>query len=209
MDKFELNKNYCSFLFMNDGHSVQSSYLSEFIAFIKSKKISSTFSFAYVGHETNLIPHLTLNENILMNFIPHSLTTDKLNQFEEFLSSENNYYLKKLYDKIIDKELLACHSTPETQKLTSLVKALTSDADYLFLENPERYLSENIRILFNKALQVHLKTREISAFFFCNANEELWKPQCSFTVSRNKYFQFQLESINVDETTSTLQKAAS
>jgi hypothetical protein len=144
------------------------------------------------------MPNLSLNENILMNFSPRSLTAEKENQFEDFLAQRSNIYIKKLYDKLADKDIAAHLAAPEMIKLASLIKVLTTDCDYIFLENPEKDLSENIRILFIKALEIHLEEKEINAFFYSSSNEELWNPHCSYAVSRNKYFQFQLESINVD-----------
>ena len=198
MDKFVHDKNYAKFLFLKDPNCEHSSYLSEFISFIKSQKIMSPFVFSYVGDETNLLPALTLNENILMNFSPRSLTTEKDNQFEEFLSHKENYYIKKLYDKLGEREVLASVASPEMKKLTSLIKALTTESEYIFLENPEKDLSENIRILFSKALDIHLEQYEINAFIY-SSNQEMWKSHCSHSVYRNKYFQFQIESITVDK----------
>lgn len=200
MNKFEHDKNYAKFLFRKDPNCDHSSYLSEFMAFIKSQKITSPFTFAYVGDETNLMPNLTLNENILMNFSPRSLTTEKENQFEEYLNLKQNYYIKKLYNKLIDKDLIVHAANPEMKKIASLIKALITDSEYIFLENPEKDLSENIRILFTKALNTHLELNEINAFIY-SSNEELWKPHCSHSVARNKYFQFHIESITVDKTT--------
>lgn len=200
MNKFDHNKNYAKFLFLKDPNCDHSSHLSEFIAFIKSQKISSPFTFAYVGDQTNLMPNLTLNENILMNFSPRSLTTGKENQFEEYLDLKQNSYIKKLYGKLTDKNLIAQSAPLEMRKIASLIKALTADSEYIFLENPEKELSENVRILFTKALNTHLELNEINAFIY-TSNPELWKPHCSHTVSRNNYFQFHIESIIVDKTT--------
>lgn len=200
MNNFEYDKNYAKFLFLKDPNYDHASYLSEFIAFIKSQKIPFPFSFSYVGGETNLMPNLTLNENILMNYSPHSLTTDKEHQFQEFLNLKENYYIKKLYDKLSEKHLAAHLAQPEMKKIASLIKALTTESEYIFLENPEKDLSENIRILFSKALDTHLEKNQINAFIY-SSNSELWVSQCSHSVSRNKYFQFHIESINLDKTT--------
>jgi ABC-type multidrug transport system ATPase subunit len=199
MNKFEHDKNYAKFLFLKDQNCEHSSYLSEFIAFIKSQKITSPFIFSYVGDETNLLPALTLSENILMNFSPQSLTTDKENQFEEFLNHKKNYYIKKLFDKLVERDVLASFATPEMRKLAALIKALSADSEYIFLENPELDLSENIRILFTKALDTYLEQNQINAFIY-SSTPELWKSNCSHTVNRNKYFQFQIESITVNKT---------
>ena len=197
MNAATFEKNYATFLFTKDPEHYRSSWLSEFIAFIKAQHITLPFTFSYVGDETNLVPNLTLLENILMDFSPHSLTNEKLNQFEEFLNQKHNIYVKKLYDKLTERDTPAVLATFEMKKLASLIKALISDSEYLFLENPEKHLNENIRILFHKALEVNLEFKQINAFIYAD-NPEIWKEWCSFTVSRNKHFQFHIESIIVE-----------
>jgi hypothetical protein len=123
-----------------------------------------------------------------------------MNQFEEHLNLRQNYYAKKLYNKLTERDIPAHAATLEMKRLTSLIKVLVSDSEYIFLENPEKDLTENIRILFNKALEIKLEHKQINAFIYTD-HEELWKPQCSFIVSRNKYFQFHIESTIVDEET--------
>lgn len=196
MKETAYTKNYATFLFKKDENTYRSSYLSEFMAFIKAQGIAQPFSFSYVGDETNLVPSLTLNENILMDFSPHSLTNEKIYQFEDFLNLKQNVYIKKLYDKLTERDIEAVNCTPEMKKIASLIKALISETEYIFLENPERNLTENIRILFHKALKSHLEHKEINAFIY-TSNEEAWLSQSSFTVTRNKHFQFHIESIIV------------
>jgi ABC-type multidrug transport system ATPase subunit len=200
MNELKYTKNINSYLFLNDPSCGHSSYLSEFIAFIKSQHSATPVNFSYVGDETNLMPKLTLNQNILMNFSPISLTNEKVKQFEDYLTHNQNAYIKKLYDKLIDRDIVTQNAGPEMKKLTSLIKALITESDYIFLENPENDLSENIRILFNKALETHIQLKNIKTFIYSSTGEESWKPYCMYTVSRNKYFQFHLESIIVDET---------
>ncbi len=190
-------KNYATFLFKADKTQYCSSFLAEFLAFIKSQKISLPFTFSYVGDETNLLPEISLNENIMIDFSTNSLTNEKINQFEEYLNLTQNFYVNKLYEKLTERDVKTSEATPEMKKIASLIKALTRDSEYIFLENPEKDLSENIRILFYKALQTHLENKQINAFIYTQ-NEEMWLPDCAFTVSRNKYFQFHIESTIVD-----------
>jgi ABC-type multidrug transport system ATPase subunit len=200
MEKFLLDQNCVTLLFLENQNGVHSSYLSEFISFIKSQKVTMPFTFSYVGDQTNLMSTLTLNENILLNFTPKSLTTEKENQFEDYLNQKQNIYIKKLYEKLTERDIPTHAAIPEMKKLASLIKALTTESEYLFLENPEKDLSENLRILFTMALETHREHKKINTFYFSQYNEDLWKTHCTHTVSRNKYFQFQLESIIVDKT---------
>ena len=187
------------FLFLDNPYCAQTSYLSIFVSYIKSQKMPGPYSFSYVGESANLLPNLTLNENIFMDFSPNSLTNDKENQFHEFLTLKQNIHIKSLYDHLQEKNILASLAHDEMKKLTTLIKVLINAGQYIFLDKADKDLSDKMRILFKDALNIHLKSKQISTLIYTE-NKTFWLPQITHIVSRNKDFQFHTESIILEST---------
>jgi ABC-type lipoprotein export system ATPase subunit len=180
------------YLFTDHKNEGPYSKLGEFISFLKYNKAMFPYKFSYVGQGDDLIPDLTLNENILMNFSPNSLTTDKENQFQDYLREQPNRYLEELYRKIISPGELTAHSDAQMKKLASLFKSLIYEGQFIFLEEPEKLLEREHLDLFTSALKEQIAREKINVFIFSN-NQALWNKYVDKLVTRKKDYSFKVE----------------
>jgi len=187
-------ENFEIYLFTKQMEQDNFSNLSEFISFLKFNKISHSYKFSYVGRGEGLIPELTLNENILMDFTPNSLTASKDFQFQEFLKEITNKDLEKLYRKILSPHELASNSNTQMKQLTSLIKALLFEGQFIFLEQPEKDLDSDCLELFINALKDHISRHKKNVFIFTN-NLELWLPHSHKHVNREINYQFTINDM--------------
>ncbi len=183
------------YLFTKEMDQDNFSNLSEFISFLKFNRITPSYKFSYVGRGESLIPELSLNENILMDFSPNSLTASKDLQFQEFLKEAPNKELEKLYQKIISPHAQPAHSDTQMKQVTSLIKALVFEGEFIFLEEPENDLDMECLELFISALKDHIIRHKKNVFIFSN-NLKLWLPHSHKHVKREKNYQFTINDIS-------------
>ena len=138
MTKVNFEENFQIYLFTDSGPENNFSKLNEFLSFLKYSRGNLPFKFSYVSRGDGLIPELTLNENILMNFSPNSLTAGREFQFQEFLKEQPNQDLEKLYQKIGVPHELPEQCDAQMRKVSSLIKSLIFEGQFIFLEEPER-----------------------------------------------------------------------
>jgi ABC-type lipoprotein export system ATPase subunit len=193
-NKINFEEFFEIYLFTDPKKEGPYSKLGEFISFLKYNKALFPYKFSYVGQGDDLIPDLTLNENIMMNFSPNSLTTDKENQFQDFLREQPNRYLEELYRKIISPSELTVHSDAQMKKITSLFKSLIYEGQFIFLEEPEKLLDSEHLDLFTKALKEQIEREKINVFIFSN-NQTIWGNHVDKFVTRKKDFSFKIEKI--------------
>ena len=177
------------YLFTNPDEENQFSKLSEFISYLKSSKAQLPYKFSYVGRSETLIPDLTLNENILMDFSPDSLTAAREYQFQDFLSVGPGHYLENLYRKVSLPHELPVHSDSQMKKVSSLIKSFISDGQFIFLEEPEKDLDRETFKIFIDVLKEQIKTKKQNVFIFTN-NLDLWSSHATFMVKRRNDYSF-------------------
>lgn len=134
--------------------------------------------FAYAEAETLMMNHLSLKENVLLDGVMNSLCMSKEFQLKTHLDKEGRPALVKLYSKIGNLESRPNEVSSETRKLTSLLKTLLKPSDYIFLDRPELYLSEENLQIFIEALQEQLEKTE-QTIFIHSLHEEIWIPYAS------------------------------
>lgn len=168
------------------------SRLSEFISFLKFNRVNLPYKFSYVSRGDNLIPELTLNQNILMDFSPNSLTASKEMQFQDFLKEPHNKTLEKLHQKVALPNDLPLHADAQMKKVGSLLKALVCEGQFIFLEEPERDLDSETMGLFIAALKERIRRNKQNVFIF-SLNMNLWLPHVNYHVKRERDYGFSIQ----------------
>jgi ABC-type lipoprotein export system ATPase subunit len=194
MVKVNFEESFEIYLFTDIGHENNFSKLNEFLSFLKFNKVNLPYKFSYVCRSDGLIPEMTLNENILMDFSPDSLTAARGFQFQEFLKEQPNKDLERLYQTLTLPHELPEHSNAQMRKVTSLIKALISEAQFIFLEEPEKDLDEESTQLFIEALKDHIARHKQNVFIYTN-QLNLWKDHGHQLVIREKDYSFSIKSI--------------
>lgn len=189
MVKVNFEENFEIYLFTENENENNFSKLNEFLSFLKFNKVSLPFRFSYVCRSDGLMPELTLNENILMDFSPDSLTTAREFQFQDFLKEQPNRDLEKLYQQIAFPHERPDQSNAQMRKIASLIKALISESQFIFLEEPEKDLDWECSALFISALKDHTARHRQNVFIFSN-QLDLWMNHSHQHVIREQDYSF-------------------
>ena len=198
MRKTNFEESFEIYLFTDTGPENDFSKLNEFLSFLKYNIGNLPYKFSYVSSGDALIPELTLNENILMNFSPNSLTEGRELQFQEFLKEKSNRDLEKLYQKIGVPHELPGQSDAQMKKISALIKSLIFEGQFIFLETPEKDLDEECFTLFIQSLKDHIARHKQNVFIF-SEDLNLWMPHVHKQVKRENNYQFSAEKINFNE----------
>lgn len=195
MKRANFEENFEIYLFTENGLEDKFSKLNEFLSYLKYNKVNLPYKFSYVGRGDGLIPELTLNENILMDFSADSLTAAREFQFQEFLKEESNRDLEKLYQKLAYPHELPSHADAQMRKITSLIKSLIFEGQFIFLEEPEKDLEPESISLFISAMKDQIARKKQNVFIF-STHLNLWMPHVHTHVKREKNYSFTTEKIS-------------
>ncbi len=149
--KNQINKSDI-LLFKNEENRYGHSQLKNFLSFLSSNGVKRPYRFAYIESEGPLISNMSLRENIHLDSVPLSLSNTKEMELKNLLSKIGNDDLLNLFAKIDDLEKKVSEVSDQTRKLAALIKGLIQEADFLFLESPEKHLSDDHLRLFVNAL---------------------------------------------------------
>ena len=189
MTKINFEENFEIYLFTYEHLELGPSKLNEFLAFLKYHKVPQPFKFSFVSKVASLIPEMTLNQNILIDFSPNSLTESKEIQFQEFLKDPKNHALEELYNTIALPHEMPSQSNAQMKKICSLIKSLLYEGQFLFIEEPENDLGPETLKLFMAALREHAKQRQMNIFIY-SKDLSLWTPLSHKIVERKKDYTF-------------------
>ena len=189
MTKINFEENFEIYLFTYEHLDFGPSKLNEFLSFLKYHRVPQPFKFSFVSRVASLIPEMTLNQNILIDFSPNSLTESKEIQFQEFLKDPKNRALEELYHTIALPHEMPSQSNAQMKKVCSLLKSLLYEGQFLFFEEPEVDLSPETLKLFTAALQEQSKDRQMNIFVY-SKNLSLWTPLSHKIVERKKDYSF-------------------
>ena len=195
MTKLNFEETFEIYLFTETGPENNFSKLNEFISFLKFSKASNPYKFSYVSRGNGLIPEMTLNENILMDFSPNSLTAGREFQFQEFLKDQPNKDLEKLYQKIETPHELPANADAQMKKISSLIKSLIFEGQFIFLEEPEKDMSDECLSLFISCLKDHIARHKQNVFIFSH-HLNLWMPHVHQHVRREVDHSFSTNKIS-------------
>jgi len=149
--------------------------LKHFLKYLKIKKVPAPIRFSFIDEKGPLIPTLSLRDNISLESIPSTVSSDKEFTLEDYLERRGNDSLTKLYNNIRLLEDFPCDVDSQTLKIASLIKGLLQDGQYLLLENPERFLNKENRQLFIDALIYQLKQRR-QTLLLESSTPDIWAP---------------------------------
>lgn len=149
--------------------------LKRFLTYLKVNKVPGPIRFAFIDEKGPLIPTLSLRDNISLESIPSTVSSDKEFTLEDYLDRRGNRALTKLYNNIKLVEDLPSDVDSQTLKIASLIKGLLQDGQYLFLENPERFLDKENLQLFIDALLFQLQERE-QTLLLKSSTPSVWDP---------------------------------
>lgn len=195
MSKIDFEENFEIYLFKYDTLDLGPSKLNEFLSFLKFHKVSLPFKFSFVSKEASLIPEMTLNENILIDFSPNSLTESKEVQFQEFLKDPKHRALEELYHTIALPHEMPGQSDAQMKKVCSLIKSLLYEGQFVFFEEPEIDLGPETLKLFTAALREHAKNCQMNIFIY-SKDLPLWTPQTHKIVERKKDYSFHVTPVS-------------
>lgn len=194
MSKINFEEYFEIYLF-NYPHTTEcSTKLGEFLSFLKFHKAALPYKFSFVSSEASLIPEMSLNQNLLIDFSPNSLTESKEVQFQDFLKLPENSALESLYKTIELPHMLPGQSDAQMKKVCSLIKSLLCEGQFIFLEEPELDLEPSTLKLFIDALKNHVEQRQVNVFIY-SQNLPMWMSHSHKMVERMKDFTFQVSPV--------------
>ena len=201
------------FLFEQASELAPQNALKEFIYFLKFKGVKGIIDFSYSNGKGSLHQNLTIKENLILDAVPTSLIKDGENNLKEFLGQLNNSYVVLLIEKLGPLGQNVSQLDVEKVKLASIIKALLSPSEYVFLIAPEEDQSlETVQIV--KDAIGHELTRNHRKFLIRPHTSETWMDISTHLVNKcENSFQFhesenQLRQVNTEQNLHVVKKAA-
>lgn len=176
------------YLFETNSFSNQSNTLKEFIYFLKYTGISN-IDFSFSSSRDSLHSQLSIKENFTLDSIPTSLIKDSDNNVLDFLTQLKNPYLKELIVELGDLDRKTSELTKAEINLASIIKAVLSLSDYIFLEKPEDSLSKETLNLIKNCMNFESIERDRSVLIK-SSRRVLWPDIVTNIVSKNKNFEY-------------------
>lgn len=186
--KNQLNKSDI-LLFKNDENRYGHSQLKKFLSFLSSNGVKRPYKFAYIESEGPLISNMSLRDNIHLDSVPLSLSNTKEMELKYLLDKIGNDDLLNLFAKIENLEVKVSEVSHQVRKLAALIKGLIQEADYLFLEMPEKHLSDNQLRLFVNALN-HQVQNNGQMVFISSPAVLFWQGKVSKIITRGPKKEF-------------------
>jgi ABC-type transporter Mla maintaining outer membrane lipid asymmetry ATPase subunit MlaF len=197
MNRINFEDNFEIYLFTYPNETASSSKLNEFLAFLKFHKIGHPYKFSFVSTTASLIPEMTLNQNIMIDFTPNSLTESKDVQFQDFLKADKRQALNALYNTLELPHEMPAHSNAQMKKVCSLIKSLLYEGEFLFFEEPEIDLEPEALGLFIEALKERVQDRQINVFIY-SKSPHMWMSHSHKSVQRMADYNFLVTPIVKD-----------
>jgi hypothetical protein len=162
-------------IFFDSSEQRSHATLKRFLTYLKVKKVPGPIRFAFIDEKGPLIPNLSLRDNISLDSIPSTVSSDKEFTLEDYLDRRGNDALTKLYNNIKLVEDFPGQVDSQTLKIAALIKGLLQDGQYLFLENPERFLDqENLKLFINALL--HQLSEKRQTLLIKSTSPSIWSP---------------------------------
>tara|TARA_Y100000590_G_scaffold283855_2_gene319361 strand:+ start:36993 stop:37829 length:837 start_codon:yes stop_codon:yes gene_type:complete len=181
-------------LFENSGNKQEFSQLKDFLSFLKLYGYPKPFRFSHVETNGPLIENLSLEENLLLHSNGNDEDSQKANLSKQ-LEQSGNPHLVSLFNSISLKENRPSTVDDESRKALALVKALLQSGDFLFLENPEKFLGKKLLSLFIQALVYKSATTGLIVVISTRF-KNIWSPHFTKRVFRNEKNIFKVSHYN-------------
>lgn len=176
-------------LFKNEENRYGHSQLKNFLSFLSSNGVKRPYKFAYIECEGPLIANMSLRENIHLDSVPLSLSNTKEMELKNLLDKIGNEDLLSLFDVINDLEKKVSDVSNQVRKVAALIKGLIQEADFLFLEMPEKHLSDEHLRMFVNALN-HQVQHNGQIVFISSPAVLFWQGKVSKIISRGPKKEF-------------------
>ena len=163
--------------------------LREFVNFLKNSQQDGQkvrFDFSYSCDNDSLHQSLSIKENFILDAVPKSLIRDGEDNFNQFLHTLKNPHLKKLITHFSDISEKVCHLNKEELKLTSIMKSLLSQSEYIFLLTPDMHLSNEVLTLIKQAIQFEVYNRHRKVYIKAS-NRDIWLDIAGHIISKHRY----------------------
>lgn len=201
----QLNKSDIIF-FKSDPKKFSSSQLKNFIHFLNSNGVKKPYKFSHIEGEGALIPTLSIRENIHLDSVPNQLSTSKDIHLSKLLEKTGNSFLLEMFNFIPELDQYPEKVNEQVKKLASLIKGMIQEADFLFLEKPERFLDEEHLELFVKAIQY--QSLDLGQIVFIHSTDEkFWFKYISKIVTRGDKNEFLVTPV-INQSDLDIKKAA-
>lgn len=164
--------------------------LKEFIYFLRFNGVKGIIDFSYAAAQETIHPTLSIKDNFILDSVPTSLIKNKEDNLNERISKLNNKLLIELINKLGAIDRKADQLTKEEQKLSSIVKALLSSSEYVFLEMPESGLGPFTLKKLKECLLFEVETNERTIFIHAKNNNS-WLDITSEIVTKQKNGKYQ------------------
>lgn len=168
--------------------------LRHFINFLNSMGIKYPLNFSYVEKDWAFINNLSLKENILLESVPFVLSSTKNFQLETYLKKNKNRHITELFNSAGDIDCRPKSSSSQTRKIVNLVTNLLKKSDYLFLDCPEKHLSDEHLKLLISALHFRIENSE-QTIFISSPDEEMWCHHISGIITKSTRQKFIISPI--------------
>jgi len=188
---------YLKQIYLFDGISNNtnpSNSLKEFIYYLKYSGKRGMINFAFSSSSENIHLHLSIKDNYILDSVPTSLIIDKEDNFSQRVEGLQNQYLKELVHATHDIERVVSQLDSSTRKLVSIVKALLSDSEFIFLDKPDCEQPIHIVNLIKKAILFEVENYGRKTFLI-SQKREVWLDISTDIISRNESSEF-IKSIN-------------
>lgn len=168
----------------------QQNSLKEFIYFLRFNGIKGIIDFSYAASNETIHPSLSIKDNFILDSVPTSLIKNKEDNLKERIKKLNNKLLIELIDRLGKIDRKVCQLTKEEQKLCSIVKALLSSSEFIFLEKPEQGLGPYILKKLKKCLMFEVENNKRIIFIHASNNNS-WLDIATEIVTKQSSGEYQ------------------
>lgn len=166
-----------------------SNALKEFMFYLKFSGKRGKINFALSSANENVHHHLSIKDNYILDSVPTSLIINKEDNFSQRVENLQNDYLKALVYETDCIDRLVKDISAQEKKLVSIVKALLSDSEYIFLDNPD--FEQNIDIVNKVKNAIIYEVENYHRKVFLRSDKrEIWLDISTDIVSRSENNQY-------------------
>jgi len=160
------------------------SSLPEVLKLLSYLNIKKPYSFTYISSDGDLVPSLTLRENILLeSTLGHKGVG--ASSTDEYLKDNCNPHLVELISHVRLLDLYPSKVDLTTRKLVAIIKGLMSSRDLIFFERPEFNLDRKLIDVVKKAA-LFTQKQLLKTTVVCSQDDLCWEPFSHMIIKKNE-----------------------
>jgi hypothetical protein len=163
--------------------------LKEFIQYIKFNGWNGPISFSYASGVETILPQKSIKENFMLDAISSSLIRNKEDNFREKMKELKNKKINTLINYLDPIDRYCTQYDKESIFIISIVKAMLSNSEFLFLVNPDEVRSPKAFNLIKESIRYEVEQNGKKVFIISQFPEK-WLDLSTGIVERNSSFQF-------------------